>query len=141
MKNSMLGLFFNLFNDFDHDESRTSIFVLFLFQIHELSQSYWSFVFWWFLAFSWGWAFSWWCIILSALYATWTDILSLNRWLVSFDSCEFSVLWWVSFSFFGSLNNLTCLFHCGSKHRSSVCCADHFGFLLLENFNLFSVGF
>ena len=139
MKNTVFGLLFNLFDNFNHDESWTNVFVLFFFQIHKLSQCHLSFVFWWFLAFSWRWTLSWRGVILSAFYAAWTDILSFDSWLIGFNSCEFSMLRWISLSgnSFTTFNNLTCFFNSWSKDRSSVSCADHLWLLLLENFQLF----
>lgn len=136
MKNSMLCLLFNLFNNFDHDESWANIFVLFILQIHKLSQCHLRFVFWRFFTFSWGWAFSRRSIILFAFYTAWTDIFSFNGWLICLNSCVFSVFRWISFSCysFATLNDFTGLFDSWSKYRSSVGCANHFWLLLLEDF-------
>lgn len=138
MKNTVFGLFLDLFNNFNHDESWANVFVLFFFQIHKFPQCHLSFVFRWFLAFSWRWALSWRCVILSAFYATWTDILPFDSWLIGFNSCEFSMLRGISLSSysFTAFNNFACFLYSRSKDRSSVSCAYHFWLLLLENFQL-----
>lgn len=135
----MLGFLFDLFDDLYHDKCRAQVFVLLFFKFHEFFQSHLGFVFWRSLTFLWRGTLPWWSIVFSAFYtARGTDIFLFNSRLVCLDLGVFGMLWRVSFSSFFLFNNLALVFDAWCENRSAcISSAQHLGFLLLENFDLF----
>lgn len=138
----MLGFLLDLFDDLNHNEGRTQIFIFFLFKLHEFTQCHLWFVLWWLFASLWWRAFPWRSIILLALYTGWTDVFSFDGWLVCLNWCIFCAFWWISFSFVSfdsldSFDNFTLLFDTWCEDRWCVSCAYQLWLLLLEEFKLF----